>query len=221
VKEIPLSRGKVAIVDEDDYEWLLKYNWHYTTKGYAVRKTSIVGEKTQVFMHREIINCPDDKQVDHINRNKLDNRKENLRIATNAQNAANRDLLDTNTSGFRGVSFSKRVGKWQAYSRENGRHKHLGYYFEKEDAAKAYNVLNDVDHSNFNLRLKPKTSKYKGVSFNNARKQWYVNIHLNGSTVFLGSFDCEHDAARMYNFWALDIYGEATKLNVINEEEAK
>jgi hypothetical protein len=229
VKEIPLTRGMFAIVDDDDFERLSKFNWHYTNKGYAVRKHNEISNLAQVFMHRDILNCPKGKFVDHINRNKLDNRKENLRIADAKQNGANRDILSNNTSGYIGVSYCKRMRKWSASTRVNFKQKHLGYYDSKEDAAKAYNVavlavhgdfasLNDVDHEGFKLNVRKKTSVYKGVSKPKGRNKWSVHICNNGKIIGLGNFDNEHDAARMYNFWSVDLFGENAELNEINEE---
>lgn len=229
MKEIPLTRGMAALVDDDDFERLSKFNWHYTTKGYAVRKSSVVGDLSQVFMHREILNCPKGKFVDHVNRNKLDNRKENLRIADAKQNGANRDLLSNNSSGYIGVSYNKKMKKWSASTRVNCKQKHLGFYETKEEAAKAYNVaviavhgefasINDVDHTGFNINVKQKTSNYKGVSKSKGRDKWSVHICHNGKITGLGNFDNEHDAARMYNFWAVDLFGDDAKLNTIQEE---
>ena len=76
-------------------------------------------------------------EVDHINHNGLDNRKENLRIVTHKQNKFNNPILSTNTSGVTGVSWSKQKNKWRAYITIDNKQKSLGYYFNKEDAIKA------------------------------------------------------------------------------------
>ncbi|MFZ2146955.1 MAG: HNH endonuclease signature motif containing protein [Sedimentisphaerales bacterium] len=96
---IPLTQNLWAIVDITDYEELSKHKWFakkttiktYTYGSYyAARSKKVDGKVKTIYMHREITNCPDDKEVDHINRNTLDNRRENLRVSTRAENMANR-----------------------------------------------------------------------------------------------------------------------------------
>lgn len=229
MKKIELSRGEFAIVDDGDYSYLSQFNWYITTKGYAVRKQNDGnGRRYEVFMHRELLDCPKGKFVDHINRNKIDNRRGNLRIATNRQNGINRGLFPNNTSGYKGVSFCRNSKKWVANLNSGGTMIHLGYYDNKEDAAKAYNLkaeelygefafLNDVHHEGFKLSTKTKTSRYKGVSKTKGRNKWNVHLVADRKTINLGSFDDENDAARMYNFWATDLLGEKAKLNKIQE----
>jgi hypothetical protein len=89
-------------------------------------------------MHREVCAVADDEQVDHINRCKLDNRRANLRAATNRQNLGNMGLLRSNTSGFRGVSWRKRRQKWEASISVDGRNIFLGHFTDKAEAARAY-----------------------------------------------------------------------------------
>ena len=88
MKNITLTKGKVAIVDDEDYDWLMQWKWHYGTR-YAARAVHLPQRKT-VWMHREIAKTPPNMMTDHINGNALDNRKSNLRICTNSQNQANR-----------------------------------------------------------------------------------------------------------------------------------
>lgn len=112
-KEIILTRGKTALVDDSDYPYLSQFKWHCTHYGYAVR---FLGRKV-VWMHRLILNAPTSLTVDHINRNKLDNRRANLRLATHAENCRNVLKTRANTTGVQGVGFHKRSGKWRAYIR--------------------------------------------------------------------------------------------------------
>jgi hypothetical protein len=152
-KEIPLTRGKVAIVDDEDYDFLMQTSWCCLNKGYAFRKRKKVPE----LMHRIVMNAKEGEFVDHINRDKLDNRKSNLRIVTFSENLANKPLQKNNTSGYKGVSFHKSTGKWCAYigSSRGNSSVNLGTFINKEDAARAYNkaaiqlygdcaLLNDV-----------------------------------------------------------------------------
>lgn len=84
MKEIPLTQGYVTLVDDADYEWLSRWKWHYHG-GYAERGDGVL-------MHREITDCPAGKEVDHINHDPLDNRRENLRVVTRWQNMLNRRM---------------------------------------------------------------------------------------------------------------------------------
>ena len=112
-KEIPLTQGKVALVDAEDYEELSKYKWHAIkkknlSKYYACRYQR-GGPKT-VFMHRMIMTTPNGMQTDHINHNKLDNRKSNLRTVTSSQNGINRKGLQTNNkSGYTGIYWHQKA----------------------------------------------------------------------------------------------------------------
>ena len=140
-KEIPLSKGMVTIVDSSDYEELSKNKWYYSTKGYAVRDEFINGKKVKIWMHRRVSNPPLNKQVDHINHDKLDNRRDNLRHCTNQENHANKPLNKTNSSGYKGVSFHKETGKWRAAIEIKGKKISLGLHHDIKEAAKAYNLM--------------------------------------------------------------------------------
>lgn len=145
-REIPLTQGQSAIVDESDYEWLSQYKWRAywnpTVRGfYAVRTVQITGEKPQtVWMHREILGLPkgDRRQGDHINHETLNNTRFNLRIATPSQNTQNRTMQSNNTSGFKGVSYRSCKRKWRATIKANGKHIHLGYRETKEECIELY-----------------------------------------------------------------------------------
>lgn len=119
-----------ALIDLDDIDKVKQYKWSIINK-YVVCKSK------KIRLHRLIMDCPDDKVVDHINHNKLDNRKSNLRICTQHQNNINVSTRKTNTSGKTGVSLDKRRNKWRARVQINGKEKHLGYFDTKEDAIEA------------------------------------------------------------------------------------
>jgi len=137
-KEIPLTKGLVAIVDDDDFDLIKKYKWRALTgKGLQYAVTSTFPLKS-MSMHRLIINAPDGKQVDHIDGNGLNNRKSNLRLCTHSQNQRNSKLSSMNTSGYRGVYFDKYHRKWAAEISVNNKILKLGRFFSKVEAAKAY-----------------------------------------------------------------------------------
>ncbi len=150
MKEIPLTRGYRAIVDDDDYERLSAKRWRASVMKpradgsvtvYAIGSTSLRdGKERTLFLHRVVLDAPKGKQVDHINGDGLDNRKENLRICTNAENNRNRRPYPYGDSKFKGVSWAKRDEKWRATIKMNGKRIHLGYFTREIDAANAYDA---------------------------------------------------------------------------------
>jgi hypothetical protein len=135
VRYIPLTRGKFAIVDAEDYEWLSRYKW-YTSGGselYAKRK---MRGKT-IFMHREIMQVPQGMVVDHINRNRWDNRRSNLRVCTQGQNTRNRRSFG-GKSRFKGVHWHAQTRKWVAAICLNRKKTYIGQFRDEREAALAY-----------------------------------------------------------------------------------
>lgn len=149
--EIKLTKGLYAIVDDEDFEMLNQYKWH-SNVGYAARTIKANPKKT-VLMHRFIINAPKGTCVDHINTNKLDNRKANLRLADKSKNSMNRVVSNYSTTGFKGVHFYKAYKKYkkpyQAYITANKKRINLGYFETAVDAAKAYNEAALIYHGEF------------------------------------------------------------------------
>lgn len=143
MKKIELSKGKFALVDDADFEWLNQWKWHYGTNEYAVNMAYVRGsgrknQKTKcTLMHRLINETPEGFITDHINRNKLDNRRSNLRTGNKSLNSINRPLQSNNTSGHKGVTWFKRLGLWQVYINKDSKRKNLGYFSTIEDAVKA------------------------------------------------------------------------------------
>ena len=137
MKEIPLTKGKVALVDDDDFDMLSKFKWYYGNR-YAVRHDNSTKTRRPMFMHRVIIGTPDGMDTDHINGDKLDNRKCNLRVCTRSQNQINALCRRNSKSGLRGVHWSERNKRWVAQMRFNGRKLSLGYFTSKLAASKAY-----------------------------------------------------------------------------------
>ena len=138
IKQIPLTKGAFALVDDADYDRLVAIGrWSLSSKGYAVhwfRDAS--GKRKCLYMHRVIVHAPPHLQVDHINHKRLDNRRDNLRFATRSQNNAARRTLKSNTSGYTGVNRNR--AKWEARIKYQNRRIFLGSYASPEDAALAY-----------------------------------------------------------------------------------
>lgn len=140
MKEISLTRGKVALVDDEDFDWVNQFKW-YACKGrrrfYGRRTRAKAEGGGKQLLHHFI--CPKWKFIDHKNGNGLDNQKENLRASSTAQNLRAYCLKAVGrTSRFRGVSWGRRDEKWAAGIRVSPKKVFLGYFDKEEDAAKAF-----------------------------------------------------------------------------------
>lgn len=134
MKEIELIGGALTKVDDQDYAELKALGkWYLNNDGYAVNNQS------KMLLHCVLMQPPLHLEVDHKDLDKLNNQRNNLRLATFSQNRANRSLQKNNTSGYKGVVLDKRVGKWGARIKVNGKTKSLGYYTTPEEAAERYN----------------------------------------------------------------------------------
>ncbi len=142
MKQIPLSRGKFADVDDEDFEYLNRWKWHCLKVGYAARSEvyteNCERKKRLVYMHRLIMNTPRGMEVDHIDGDRLNNKKENLRNVTHHQNLMNQRSF-VGSSKFKGVARCKRSPKWQSGIVVNGKRINLGHHATEIGAARAYN----------------------------------------------------------------------------------
>lgn len=146
-REIPLSQGKVALVDDADFDWLNQWKWSASRQGRphsfpqwrAVRCVGPKkGPKHLILMHRLIMNAPTGATVDHINGDPLDNRRKNLRICPQGKQSLNRpgNRTGRKTSRFKGVYWQKDIGRWRARFRLA----YLGTFINEMDAARAYDA---------------------------------------------------------------------------------
>jgi hypothetical protein len=135
VRYIRLGQGRAVMVDAADFEWLNKHKWRGAggPTGYAIAN---IGGR-QMAMHRLIMNPPEGSVVDHINGNRHDNRRSNLRVCTLSENCRN-SRKSCGTSRFKGVSWSRTAGKWQARIWYHGKSTYLGYFDDEIEAAMAY-----------------------------------------------------------------------------------
>ncbi len=144
MKTIPLTKGKVARVDDEDYWWLSQHKWCYSESsgGYALRNgPRIDGKKTKhILMHREILGTPDGMDTDHQDGNRLNNQKYNLRPATKVQNQGNRAKTRNRSSKYKGVWFDKERGKFSSMIQVDGKRRCLGRFDDEIEAAKAYDT---------------------------------------------------------------------------------
>lgn len=146
MKEIPLSQGKVALVDDEDYDRLVAMGKWRAIKGYqtyyAIKNSPrIKGEKrTTYYMHRVIMDCYDSKkEIDHCDFDGLNNQKSNIRIATRSDNKSNTRVRKDNVSGYTGVYPTRNKKKYVAEIKNRLGRKYLGVFEKAEDAALAYN----------------------------------------------------------------------------------
>lgn len=147
---ITLTQNKIAIVDDEDYEKVSQYKWHYSTKtrsvkGYAQRKI----KNGDTYMHRFIMNCPKDKVVDHKDGDTLNNKKDNLRICSQSKNMMNKTIMSNNKSGYKGVHFHKLLGRWVAQIKVNDKVIHLGVFDTPEEAFIERNRAAEKYHEEF------------------------------------------------------------------------
>lgn len=233
VKEIPLTQGKVALVDDEDYELVSQYKWcvHSKTRHCYALSTNI----PQILMHRLIMSAKQGEIIDHINHNGLDNRRKNLRIASRSLNKANSRFPIDNVSGFVGVFFDKRKSKWILYVTYNGGTIQSGIC---KDPATAALVRDEIARRfwgsdillNFpnveptkeileladrvlsdNNRESNKTSKFRGVGFR--RKHWRARITYQDTRIEISNCGDEISAALIYDELLRQLYGEHVYLN--------
>jgi hypothetical protein len=150
VARIPLTQGYFTLIDEADADMVLMHSWCVLDNGssvYAARKTAT----SSVLMHRAIL-CVTDRrtQVDHVNRDSLDNRRANLRLATCRQNHFNSGATTRNRSGYKGVRKSHNCERWEARGTSaDGQRVFLGMFASAEDAARAHDAFAVEEHGPF------------------------------------------------------------------------
>jgi hypothetical protein len=146
---IPVGRNQYAIVDDDDYEFLMQWEWHAElqrnaafVRYYVMRMEGPRGDSHRIYMHREILKAPKGILVDHGDGDGLNNRRSNIRLATKSNNQWNRGPSRRNTSGHKGITWDKSMQKWKAalMHTENGSKRtiNIGRYESKEEALRAY-----------------------------------------------------------------------------------
>lgn len=145
MKELKLSRGYVALVDDEDFEWVSQWKWSALEQPngrvYAVRGACVNGVRFALKLHRALLSLFWKwVDVDHVNHDGLDNRRSNLRVVTRTKNAQNQRPQEGCSSVFKGVSLHKRNKKWQALIRVNRKLIYIGYFTSELDAARAYDA---------------------------------------------------------------------------------
>lgn len=151
MKTIPLTQGKVAIVDAADYLELNRHKWHYMNcgdrGGYASRVVLVDGKRRVLRMHTAILGLPVGTQADHRNHNQLDNRRSNLVRCTPSQNMQNRKLFKNNKSGHKNVR--QRGDKYDVRIQVDGKSKYIGFFYSLAEAIKAASQARKIYHKEF------------------------------------------------------------------------
>ena len=151
-------RGYEILIDYDDLDIVYSHGWNIDKIAankkklfYFTAERVINGQRTKIRLHREIMKCErkDGKYIDHINGNTLDNRKCNLRICSNAENARSRKVRKDSSSGYRGITFYKQTKRWVAYIGINYKKINLGYYSTIEEAIEARKIAVKKYHGDF------------------------------------------------------------------------
>lgn len=141
MKTVNLSNSTlVAFVDDEDYQKISKRGWSLNSNGYAKCTIRMNGKSRTLLMHRLIMGITNANDLDHINRNRLDNRKLNLRECNRSQNLSNQGLSSKNTTGYKGVCYDKSRNKYEAYIKHHSKKIFLGRFNTAIEAATAYNI---------------------------------------------------------------------------------
>lgn len=207
MKTIKLTQGKEALVDDEDYHFFSKFKWQasFDPRYDLWYATSSVG-----IMHRMITRASEDRHVDHIDKNGLNNQKHNLRICTISQNQMNRKT-SSGTSRYKGVYWNNTIKQWQTEITHNHVRFRLGCTQSENEAARRYNdkakqlfgefallnTLLELDRfypDSYIPRTPTKTSQYKGVYFEKSKKKWAACIHSGGKKIKIGRFSSEEQA---------------------------
>lgn len=139
MKKIKFAKNKFAIVDDNFYEKLKYLHWYLDNYGYPYTIQVVDGKQKNIRMHKMILKISKEMGTDHINNNKLDNRRCNLRECSQKENLRNKSIGKNNTTGYKGVYYCKSRQTYQAHITVNWKHKFLGTFDDKIEAAKVYN----------------------------------------------------------------------------------
>jgi hypothetical protein len=151
VRVRPSEPDAHTIIDAIDAPWAEQWMWSLNIGGYVTRPR-LAGDPSdgprRIFLHREILNLSTESRLegDHINRDKLDNRRRNLRVVTRMQNAQNVSSCEGSSSIYRGVTWYRQLGKWHAQVRSGGKTHHFGYFSDEIEAAEAARIGRSILH---------------------------------------------------------------------------
>lgn len=223
MRTIDLTQGKYALVDDENYDWLMQWKWSVDMGGVRYAKRMQCNGK-KIYMHRLIMGTNKGDEVDHIDNNGLNNTRDNLRFCTHKQNTYNAKSKG-GVSKYKGVVFDKRDNTWNAHITVDGKYIYLGKTKKEKLAAQMYDYgareyFGEFAKLNFPYELldrlpaRQKSSMFRGVSREvNRNKKWRVSVEHNGKRLYNERFSCELIAAIKYDEYALKVFGDKAKLN--------
>lgn len=213
IRIIPLTRGYFTFVDEEDYDDLAQFNWHVHSSGYARRNVWVSSQRrgSNEFMHRRIMECPEGKEIDHINNNKLDNTRANLRICEHQiQNRYNVGKRSGDySSRYKGVSWLSDKQVWLVQIKADGKTFRVGRFDDETHAALAYDQAARIHHGEYAHLNFPEctdysgipsrdisySSKFHGVTWDKSRECWAAYYKINHKSKRVGRYANEYEAA--------------------------
>lgn len=227
IRTIKLINGGQTIVEKRDFATVSQYRWFKSPGGYAYRQGWKKGKHWEVWLHRVINKTPPHLFTDHINGQKLNNRRSNLRTVNKAYNSTNRPKINRAllSSTLKGVSIHLSTGLWRARI-QDGKYQKTTYHKTEQQAALDYNCMalerfgKYAQINKLPAGIEPtvprkKTSKYRGVSVSKSGKRWDAGIDIDGKWTHISVFETEREAALAYNYVAFKLRGDRAKLNVV------
>jgi len=228
--EIKDKNNSIIQISDEDFEMVSQHKWHVNKDGYV--KGQANGKK--VFLHRFILSAQSGQVVDHSNGDKLDNRRENLKITTYQKNSENRKISKSKKSSqFRGVYYHKNSEKYVVYCMHDGINNRIGCFNTEIEAAESrdiYVVQNNLSHIQLNfpekkdeylqkdiVAKKQKTSKYYGVYKRNSNNKYCASICINDKNIYLLESQDEIECAKAYDKYIVDHNILSKKLNFPND----
>lgn len=239
--------GYDVIIDESDYEFVMKRKWRIgkseAARGefyfYSDRKDPITKKQIRTSLHRYIMGCVygDGNKVDHIDRNTFNNSRSNLRITDNTGNNRNKSIQRNNTTGYKGVH-PREDGKFYASIRIDGKGKHLGVYSSKEECARVYDMvalklykefactnfpiesysLDEIEQTYIHVMSISKRKSASGYKgVFKNKNSWEAQIYYDGKARHIGMYYTPEEAARAYDKKALELGRDISKLNFPEE----
>jgi len=232
MKKIRIIDHAETLVSDEDLDRLSRYKWHLA-HGYVVRGVRIAGKGTRSrAMHHEVLPQKPGFVTDHIDRDTLNNQRENLRYATHCQNSRNAFKSKSNTSGYKGVSWLDRDKRWTVWIHIDGQNRYLGSFQDKHEAAYAYNKrakeafgefawLNPIPHTfvpSAGMTAVPRKDghlAFRGIKTFNKGKTWHAVTIWGNMKLDVGPFDTPEEAAYIYDQVALQVHGDKARLNLL------